>query len=318
MTLSHFFADYGLFILKTLTFVAASLFLVANIINLKSADKRNLTMRFLNAKLHDLQVRLLKDMGRKKTDAETLWSKKPQKDKPNAFILDFQGDIKASQVESLREEVSAILAIARPNDQVIIRLESPGGAVNGYGLAASQLQRLKDKQLHLTVCVDKVAASGGYLMACIADRILAAPYAIIGSIGVVAQFPNFHRWLKKHNIDVELLTAGEFKRTLTMFGENDEKARDKFLDDLKAIHQQFRTTIASHRTNLDIEKVATGEYWLAAQALELGLVDTLLTSDDLILTTAQSHNVYQLRVNVPQSPLDKLLKPAAKLLHPFA
>lgn len=318
MTVSHFFADYGLFVLKTLTFVFAALFLIASIINLKSRDKSNLSMRFLNEKLHHLQARLLKELGRKKTDAEPRWSKKQEKDKPNAFVLDFHGDMKASQVESLREEISAILAIATPKDSVIIRLESPGGAVNGYGLAASQLQRLKDKHLHLTVCVDKVAASGGYLMACIADTIFAAPYAIIGSIGVVAQFPNFHRWLKKHNIDVEVLTAGEFKRTLTMFGENDEKARSKFLDDLKAIHQQFRATVASHRTQLDMDKVATGEYWLAAQALELGLVDTLLTSDDLILATAQTHNVYELSIRMPQSPLDKLLKPAAKLLHPFA
>lgn len=318
MTISQFFADYGLFLLKTLTFVFAALLLMVNIVSMKSRDKSNLSIHFLNAKLHDIQARLLKEIGRKKTDEEPSWSKKPQKDKPNAFVLDFQGDIKASQVASLRKEISAILAIAKAEDSVIIRLESPGGAVNGYGLAASQLQRLKDKNLHLTICVDKVAASGGYLMACIADRIYAAPYAIIGSIGVVAQFPNFHRWLKKHNIDVEVLTAGEFKRTLTMFGENDEKARSKFLDDLKAIHQQFRETIASHRTQLDVDKVATGEYWLAAQALELGLVDTLLTSDDLILAKAQTHNVYEINISLPQSPIDKLLKPAAKLLHPFA
>ena len=108
-----------------------------------------------------------------------------------------------------------------------------------YGLAASQMQRIRDKKLKLTVCVDKVAASGGYMMAVVADKIIAAPFAVLGSIGVLAQVPNFHRLLKKHDVDFEMLTAGKYKRTLTMFGENTDKGREKFQEDIEDTHVLF-------------------------------------------------------------------------------
>jgi serine protease SohB len=138
-------------------------------------------------------------------------------------VLDFKGSMDAHEVGALREEITAVLTLVKPEDQVVLRLESPGGVVHGYGLAASQLQRLRDKQVPLTVAVDKVAASGGYMMACVADKIVAAPFSIIGSIGVVAQIPNFNRFLKSKEIDIELHTAGQFKRTLTLLGENTEE-----------------------------------------------------------------------------------------------
>ena len=190
----------------------------------------------------------------------------------------------ANQVENLREEVTAVICIAKPKDEVLVRLESGGGVVHGYGLAASQLQRLKDKKIPLTVSVDKVAASGGYMMACVADNVLAAKFAIIGSIGVIAQIPNFNKLLKKNDIEFEQHTAGQFKRTLTMFGENNDEGREKFRDELEDVHQMFKGFVQEHRPALAIDTVATGEYWYGSKALELGLVDTIQTSDDFLLS----------------------------------
>ncbi len=202
---------------------------------------------------------------------------------PRLFVLDFDGDLRASAVDALREEVSAILTSAKRDDEVLLRLESPGGMVPGYGLAASQLARLRDKGIRLTISVDRVAASGGYLMACVADRVVAAPFAIIGSIGVVGQLPNFHGLLKRHDIDFELHTAGEHKRDLTVFGRNTDEGRAKFRESLQEVHDLFKHHIARYRPKLDLEKVATGEHWLGEKALELGLIDDLGTSDDLLL-----------------------------------
>ena len=105
---------------------------------------------------------------------------------------------------------------------------------------------------------DKVAASGGYMMACIGDRILSAPFAVLGSIGVVAQIPNLHRLLKKHDVDYEVLTAGEYKRTLTVFGENTDKGRQKFQEDLELTHVLFKDFVSRYRPQLDIDQVLGG------------------------------------------------------------
>lgn len=211
------------------------------------------------------------------------------------FVIDFDGDIRASAVENMREEISAVLTVAKPSDEIMVRLESPGGVVHGYGLAASQMQRIKDAGIPLTACVDKVAASGGYMMACVADSIVAAPFSIIGSIGVVAQLPNFHRLLKKHDIDYEQYTAGEYKRTVTMFGENSEAGREKFKEELEETHDLFKDFVSNNRPKLDINKVATGEHWHGVQALELGLVDELRTSDDYLLAAHKEHAIYHVK-----------------------
>lgn len=203
-------------------------------------------------------------------------------DKKRLFVLHFDGDMGATQVESLREEISALLPEAGKGDEVLICLESPGGLVHGYGLAASQLQRIRDAGVTLTVSVDKVAASGGYMMACVADKIIAAPFAVLGSIGVIAQLPNFHRLLKKNDIDVELLTAGEYKRTLTMFGENTDKGREKFIHDLEEVHTLFKQFVKERRPVIDVEEVATGEIWYGKTALSVHLIDELGTSDAYI------------------------------------
>jgi serine protease SohB len=205
--------------------------------------------------------------------------------KKRIYVINFNGDMRASATENLRQEITAILSIAdKDKDEVVVNLESPGGMVHGYGLAASQLARIRQHNLPLTICVDKVAASGGYMMACLANTIIAAPFAIIGSIGVVAQLPNFHRLLDKWDIDYEVLTAGEYKRTLTVFGENTDAGRQKFIADLEDTHTLFKEFVSDYRPSLDIEKVATGEHWYGKQALGLGLVDKLMTSDEYLLT----------------------------------
>ncbi len=310
--MTEFLAAYGLFLAKTLTWTAALLAIAAGLVTiLRGArssqgpdrlDVRNLNERYeqmaeiLNADL--LSESEFKSL-RKQQKAEEKARRKAEKrgepaPRPRVFALNFDGDIAAHAVDSLREEISALLQVARDSDEVLLRLESEGGMVHAYGLAASQLQRIRGRGLKLTVAIDKVAASGGYMMACVADRILAAPFAIVGSIGVVAQLPNFHRVLKKHEIDVELHTAGEFKRTLTVFGENTEAGREKFREELEDTHRLFKSFVSGNRPQLEIDRVATGEHWYGSQALDLKLVDKLQTSDDYLLERKADADLYEL------------------------
>jgi len=308
---------YGLFLAKTVTVVVAIVAIAITIATLamrKRAQGGQLKLTHLDeryrdmqdtmrlAKMKPLQQKLWHKAQKKKDKQETKAAKQqaklghtPPQEKPTLYVLDFKGSMDAGEVSSLREEVSAVMAVAAAGDEVLLRLESPGGVVHGYGLAASQLQRLRDKKIPLTVAVDKVAASGGYMMACVADRIVAAPFSIIGSIGVVAQIPNFNRLLKRNEIDVELHTAGEYKRTLTLFGENTEEGLEKFREDLNETHVLFKQFVHQMRPSLDIDSVATGEHWYGTQALEKGLVDAISTSDDLIIERMNDHQVVGVR-----------------------
>ncbi|MFC0178899.1 protease SohB [Thorsellia kenyensis] len=230
------------------------------------------------------------------------------------FVIDFDGSMDAGEVSSLREEITAILSVAKSQDTVIIRLTSPGGVVHGYGLAASQLARIKNANINLVACVDKVAASGGYMMACVADKIIAAPFAILGSIGVVAQVPNFNRFLKKNEIDVELHTAGAYKRTLTLFGENTEEGREKFRQELNETHELFKRFVIEKRPSLDIESVATGEHWYGIQALEKGLVDEIATSDDYLGKLYQDHKVLKIKYVMKKRMAERVTRSASKAI----
>lgn len=325
----QFIADYGLFFLKFFTVIAGLLVLVAGVVALgqrrhKDSDGhievRDIAQRFedfeediKHAILYEDELKALHKERRKQEKAEAKARKKHQGEvlKPRIFVLDFDGDIKASAADNLREEVSAVLTLAKPDDEVLVRLESSGGMVHSYGLAASQLLRLCKAGLKLTVSVDRVAASGGYMMACVAQRIIAAPFAVIGSIGVMAQLPNFHRLLKKHDVDVELHTAGEFKRTLTVFGENTEKGRRKFLEELEETHQLFKHFVAEHRPQLDIDGTATGEVWYGTQAVERKLIDTIQTSDEFLLERYKDHALFQVRY-VEKRPWQEKLGLAAE------
>ena len=291
----EFIQDYALFLARVLTLLVAFAVVLGMLGGMagkgRNRQRERLEVEPLNRRYKDMAERI--DQGARKSGKgllKRLRDRRQQKTQragegrlPRLFVLTFEGDIRASATEALREEVSAVIASAKRDDEVLLRLESPGGMVPGYGLAASQLARLREKGIRLTIAVDRVAASGGYLMACVADRIVAAPFAIIGSIGVVGQLPNFHGLLKRHDIEFELHTAGEHKRDLTVFGENTDEGRAHFRQSLQEVHGLFRNHIARYRPRLDVDQVATGEHWLGERALELGLVDDLGTSDDLLL-----------------------------------
>lgn len=315
--MTEFFLNYGLFLAKTVTIVAAITVVVVFVIAMasrnRSAKKETLEIKKINKKYDDMAMALNASMLQKDSLKKLLKEEKKKlkgkhKDKEDErqrkriYVLNFHGDIRASAVSSLREEITAILTVATDNDEVFMRLESSGGVVHGYGLAASQLMRILDKNIPLTVSVDKVAASGGYMMACVANRIIAAPFAIIGSIGVIAQIPNFYRVLKKHDVDFEQFTAGEFKRTVTMFGENTDEAKEKFRQEIEDIHLLFKDFIIKHRPDVDIAKVSTGESWPGIRALEKNLVDELKTSDDYLLENSKHADIYEISY-VSKKPL---------------
>jgi len=313
----EFIAEYGLFLAKTLTLVTAIVvvFTAVPLLARKSRerDREELHVRKLNRRFRDMEQTLRRAfLNRKQFKAlvkQRLKADKQEQNeetkRPRIFVLNFEGDIRATRVELLREEVTALLTLADPNrDRVVVRLESAGGLVHGYGLAASQLARIRDRGIPLTVAVDKVAASGGYMMAAVADRIQSAPFAILGSIGVVAQIPNVHRLLKKHDVDFEMLTAGKYKRTLTVFGENTDEGRAKFQQELNEAHTLFKQFLQRYRPQLDMDKVATGEHWFGEQAVDLGLVDELQTSDDLLMQLADEADLYEVRYSRKQ-PMSK-------------
>lgn len=299
----EFLSTYGLFLVKLVSIIIAILIVVAGVIVLISRAKENpqgkLSIQKLNAKFEEYET-LLHSATKNKHDLKSFLKtqKKSQKKKPKSthriFVLHFNGDIRASAVTALREEITALLTIAEKTDEIVVCLESGGGLVNAYGLASSQLQRIKDAKIKLTIIIDKIAASGGYMMACVADQILAAPFAIIGSIGVLAQLPNFHRYLQKKAIDFEQLTAGQYKRTLTLFGENTEKGREKMQQEIDDTHELFKTFIKQHRPSVDINQVATGEHWYGTTARDLKLVDGLQTSDDYLLSASKKADIYEI------------------------
>lgn len=316
-----YLGQYGLFAAKLITFLLG---LVVALIIFSTMGRRRapaqqgqLQIEHLNRHYERLGNALRRKLqpvqrnGWRRLAVRGLWRRKPdpavaKEPGRRIFVLDFHGDLQASATAALREEISALLQIADNRDEVVLRLESSGGMVHAYGLAASQLQRLRDRGLTLTVCVDKVAASGGYMMACVAQRIVAAPFAIVGSIGVVAQLPNLHRLLQRRDVDIELHTAGTFKRTLTLLGENTPEGREKFRQELEETHALFKQFVRQHRNRLDIDRVATGEHWYGTQALELRLVDELSTSDDYLLRLLDQAQLYRLRYRIPR-PLSRRL-----------
>lgn len=311
-----FLTAYGLFLAKSLTVVVCILLVVAGVAASRRGDDDDdddkMRIRSLNEHYEQQRERLNAELLDKKAlKAQRKAQKKAAKDhaeqhKPRIFVLDFDGDIEASAVAQLREQISAVIQVAGTEDRVLLRLESGGGLVHAYGLAASQLARLRERQIPLVIAVDKVAASGGYMMACLASELIAAPFAILGSVGVIGALPNFHDLLKQHRIRYEEHTAGEHKRSLTMFGENSEADRAQFRHELAVTHDLFKKHIHHYRPQLDINAIATGETWYGVQAVENGLIDAVGTSDDYILAHLHSHQLLQLEEHVAERWLDKL------------
>ncbi len=325
--MSEFLAAYGLFLAQLATFVLVLLlavFFVAS--SRRRGAGEGLVVEHLNRRFEDATDELAlaidgKERHKKAVKARHKERKREDKARakdesarPRLFVLDFKGDLRATAAASLREEVSAILRVARADDQVLVRLENAGGTVHEHGFAASQLMRLKQHGLKLLVAVDKVAASGGYLMACVADRLIAAPFAIVGSIGVLAQLPNFHRLLEEKGVDFEQVMAGRYKRTLTLFGRNTDEGREKLQQEVEDIHELFKAQIREHRPQVDVERVATGEHWHGIRALELKLVDELKTSDDLLLEAVKDRDLYHLSFKRRRGWQERLFGGAESLL----
>jgi serine protease SohB len=323
---SAFLSAYGLFLAELLTLVILIIVIVLLIAaNRRGGHGSGLHVEHLNRHFEDTADAVKRAMagkrGKKEAKARSKERKREEKarakeesTRPRLFVLDFKGDLRASAAASLREEVTAVLAVAGEQDQVLLRLENPGGTVHEHGFAASQLMRFKQRKLKLLVAVDKVAASGGYLMACVADHVLAAPFAIIGSVGVVAQLPNFNRLLEEHGVDFELLTAGRYKRTLSLFGKNTDEGREKLRQELEEVHELFKAQIREYRPQVDVEQIATGEHWYGVRALELKLVDEVRTSDDLLVEAAKERDLYHIAFKRRRSLPERMLAGAESLL----
>ncbi|MAZ25204.1 MAG: protease SohB [Porticoccaceae bacterium] len=316
----NFLIEYGMFLAKALTIIVSIGAVLSMIISASQKTNRGddngeidilpLNIDFEKTK-NKLRIATVED-SEKKIERKKIKQESKNKNALNSkskkriYVVNFEGNIAASAVENLREEITAILSIANKKDEIIVRLESSGGMVHSYGLASSQLDRIKKAKLKLTICIDKVAASGGYMMACVGDKIIAAPFAIVGSIGVVAQMPNFNKLLKKHDIDFELLTAGEHKRTLTLFGKNTDKGREKFIEELNETHGLFKEYVAQRRPNIDINKIASGEIWFGSRARELSLVDEISTSDEYICSCFNSAKVFEIKFVRKQKLLQRI------------
>ncbi|ADJ29093.1 protease SohB [Nitrosococcus watsonii] len=305
--MSEFLSEYGLFLAKILTIVVLIALLIRSSISSKSQARTTdqLEIKHLNKDYERMTQALMMHLISKKEFIKKLKSekarKKKQKHAKRIFVLDFHGDIRATAVASLRQEITAVLSVATPEDEILLRLENGGGLVHEHGLAASQLERIRRKQIPLTIAVDKIAASGGYMMACVGNRIIAAPFAIIGSIGALLQVPNFHRLLDKHGIDFEQIKAGELKRTVTLFGINTDRDRELAKQQVEDIHQLFKEFIVRHRPHIDLSQTATGQHWHAIQAKELNLIDDLETSDDYLTEACKTADLYKVTYTIKKT-----------------
>lgn len=323
----NFLSNYGLFLLKAITIVISVLLIVMGIVAAiaknKIKPKEKISVDKLNDKFDEMKSaieqatsdkealkKLKKEKKKSKKELKKSTAKKDDsaitQSKKRIFVLNFEGDIKASAVETLREEITAILTSIQPSDEVLVRLESSGGTIHGYGLAASQLQRIRQRKIPLTISVDKVAASGGYMMACVADKILAAPFAIIGSIGVLFQLPNFNNLLERHHVTFEQITAGEYKRTMSLFGKNTSKGRDKMQEEVEEAHDLFKKFVSENRPNIAISEISTGEHWYGSKALDLRLVDEIITSDDYLFTASKNADIYEVTYTIKKNLMEKV------------
>ncbi|MBA54765.1 MAG: protease SohB [Pseudomonadales bacterium] len=317
----EFLSEYGLFLAKAVTIVVAIIMIISvAAATAQSRQRRDhkgeiqvIPLNEFYEELRDAlrhsildkdELKEIEKAHKKEEKAKKKLKEEPRKKR--VFVLDFDGDVKASGVEEFANEITAVLTMAEKQDEVVLRLESPGGQVHSYGLASSQLERFRQKEIPLTVCVDKVAASGGYMMACTANKILAAPFAILGSIGVVAELPNFNRILKKYDVDYDIYTAGEFKRTVTMLGENTEDGKKKFVEEIEETHVLFKDLIKRNRPQLDVDAVSTGEHWYGSQCVEKGLVDAIQTSDDYLYEVSKDCDIYEVSYEIKRSMADRL------------
>ena len=315
-----FWLDIAAFLVKAIIIVAAvgglAILIARLAVTTEDKDKEpRIRVRSLNERYEDMRDTLSAGLvDRKAMKALMKAQKKARKaakadeGRKRVFVLAFRGDLRASAVKRLGREIDAVLTVARAaTDEVALRLESPGGTVTGYGLAAAELLRLRERKVKVTALVDQVAASGGYMMAAAADRIVAAPFAVVGSIGVVAPIPNLHRLLKKNDVDFEEMTAGEYKRSVSVLGEITPAGREHFRGKLDDMHGAFKAHVARCRPSMDIARVANGDTWLASEALPLGLVDEIMTGDEWLFRARESARLVEVTTEAHKSILERLM-----------
>ena len=280
-------------IVVVLAVLAAAILLILRVLAANRSERRqsaaDLDIIDLTDQLHNRAAKVSRRLLPKKQWKELIKRNEEKTYESTVFVVDFHPKLRAREVQALRKEIDVITQVATPRDEVLVRIDSPGGTVTGYGQAASQLLRIHNLGIPLTICVDEIAASGGYMCAAVADKIIAAPFAFIGSIGVVAGIPNFVGLMNKLGVRYLELTAGENKRTLTPFSEPTPEKEAVEQERLEAIHTAFKDLIKERRPNLDVDRVADGNYWLALDAKKLGLVDIIQTSDEYLVEQSKAN-----------------------------
>lgn len=230
-----------------------------------------------------------------------------------AVLLSFNGDINATEVIEFGRAVSMIVQMKDLVSEVYIIINSGGGVVNGYGLLASEIERLHYSEIETYALIDQVAASGGYMAACVANHVVAAPFAYIGSIGVVSEMPNFNQILSDNGINIEQHTAGKSKRTVTPLGKITDEDRNEFKKKLERIHRSFINHVSHYRNINDADEnknsiIFSGDYWIAEETveLELGLVDEISTSQEFLLDKMKEYNIIEITFQENKTKKSKL------------
>ena len=282
-----------------------------------SKKKEGFDIDLWNSKNHSNIGQVMKVMKTKPADTLQNYYRP---DKSNLYYLEFEGDIQASEAAKLKQEILVCLQVAKPTDVFLILVESSGGSVSNYGDLYSVMEMIKKRGHTLWVAIDRVAASGGYLISLPADKIFATPFALIGSIGVLSEVPNFGGLLDKYGVKMEEYTAGERKMNISMFRENGEEQKEHHRKKLGKIHELFKAQLVKYRGGLiekkgvDIGELMEGDFWMGENAFELGLVDELKSSVEILLDEKDHFNI--LKVNYHNEPkmagIMGMLKPKMK------
>lgn len=295
--MENILTSYAIFFLKIITIIILLLTtIIICLILITNKDNNYIKIKNINKKYITLKKLFLSKIS-KKIERKNLIKEENLTKTKNLFVLHFNGDINASDINNLKDILSIIILNKTHVDEVLIKLTSNGGIVTNYGLAASQLKRLKNENINLTISIDTIAASGGYMMACVANKIIASHFSIIGSIGVLGIIPNINKILTKNNIEIEYHTSGKYKKTLSIIGENTEIGRKKFIESLENTHFLFKNFVKENRSQINIEEIATGEYWYGVDALKLNLIDKIQTSDEYIIENLNNANIYEIKLS---------------------
>jgi protease-4 len=229
-------------------------------------------------------------------------------------VIDVKGDILSSEkvVKEIEkyDEDSSVRAI-------VLRVNSPGG-----GIAQSQeiYKAVKEADKEIIASLGSVAASGGYYISCGADRIIANPGTITGSIGVITTFPKYHQLLKKIGVEWEVIKSGEHKDIGSPYRDMTVEEKRLFQDVIDDLFDQFVEVVSVERDipKEEVLKLADGRIFSGNQAHELGLVDEIGTFSDAIRIAGERGGIEgKPRVIRPKKKeyklLDLLLKTADRV-----